>query len=554
MNDELKKIKKIYGEETMHLCRSLFPSILEHKGLLLSILEEHFAHTKCLAQELIKQNQVAAFKSYIFSYFYVENNLPDLPESASGLLKKAGYTLYECNTEEEIQSFKKYYAPKEKLCTFDGGRLNGHYVFFAVKDNVDDIKRENFDKPQREDEYGTSVVSIQFSKDPDFNDVQIKNRYNHKVENPDDTYFNNLDNIIPGLTRSFEKDYHLRITPKSCPSLKLENFIQGTDGKFHRFYMQQSNIFFCENNYLIKKRIINGRVTDILEDDKTFIKEKERYIFMDTYVMDLKEKKMINLVPNFANDFDRILDDATNITVTRTSDDRKITITNDDNTVTEITLDAFGNIISFSSPSLTSIGNDFMRTNLALKTINIPNVTSIGNNFLIINTALEELSLPKVVSIGNSFCSSNTAITKVDASLLATVGNDFLNASKSLVNLELPNLLKTGKSFLGECDNLKYLTVPKLQSIGDYFLYQNSTMESLNLPSLDLNLANSSFFLAHASHLKFLYFPPQDEFILQKFISRNPNIQRPCLNAKKYLEDNTLSENEDIKSPKRHAI
>ena len=57
MNSELKKIKKIYGEETMHLCRSLFPTILEHEGLLLSILEEHFAPTKFLAAEIKSQNK-----------------------------------------------------------------------------------------------------------------------------------------------------------------------------------------------------------------------------------------------------------------------------------------------------------------------------------------------------------------------------------------------------------------------------------------------------------------------------------------------------------------
>lgn len=40
MVEELKQIKKIYGEEMMHLCRSLFPTILEHEGVLLHILKE----------------------------------------------------------------------------------------------------------------------------------------------------------------------------------------------------------------------------------------------------------------------------------------------------------------------------------------------------------------------------------------------------------------------------------------------------------------------------------------------------------------------------------
>ena len=56
------------------------------------------------------------------------------------LLDEVGYDLYECTTEEEIQSFKKYYEPEEQLCTFHGGRLLNHRVFFAIKKNVDYIR------------------------------------------------------------------------------------------------------------------------------------------------------------------------------------------------------------------------------------------------------------------------------------------------------------------------------------------------------------------------------------------------------------------------------
>ena len=71
----LKQIKKIYGEDTMHLCRNLFPSILEHEGLLLSILKEHFAPTKFLAQEIISQHQEENFKNFIFGFIDVENDI-----------------------------------------------------------------------------------------------------------------------------------------------------------------------------------------------------------------------------------------------------------------------------------------------------------------------------------------------------------------------------------------------------------------------------------------------------------------------------------------------
>ena len=161
-------------------------------------------------------------------------------------MKLAGYTLYECHTEEEIQSFKKYYAPDEALCTFKGNRLDTCIVFFAVKDNVDEIKRENFTKPRREDEYGTSVISIQFSRDS-VNTLSIKNRYNHRVNNPDNTFYNNLDNIIPGLTHSFNQYYGLDINSNISSKLKLENFILGSDKKYHHYNIENQNIYFCSN-------------------------------------------------------------------------------------------------------------------------------------------------------------------------------------------------------------------------------------------------------------------------------------------------------------------
>ena len=128
------------------------------------------------------------------------------------LLSEAGYELEICETEDDIQKYKRYYAPGEELCTFSGGRLESCYVFFAIKKNIDQIRREDFPRTQhddppasREDEYGTSVISIQFGRST--NVLSIKNRYNHTVTNPDATFSNNLENIIPGLTDSFQRTY-----------------------------------------------------------------------------------------------------------------------------------------------------------------------------------------------------------------------------------------------------------------------------------------------------------------------------------------------------------
>lgn len=86
-------------------------------------------------------------------------------ETPFALLKKAGYTAYYADTLEKQNAIQKHYADYEKLCTFrDNHRFENYYIINAVKDNVQDINREDFPNPEREDEYGTSVLSIQMLK------------------------------------------------------------------------------------------------------------------------------------------------------------------------------------------------------------------------------------------------------------------------------------------------------------------------------------------------------------------------------------------------------
>ena len=113
------------------------------------------------------------------------------------LLKKAGYNAYVADTVEKQNAIKKYFAPGEELCTFrDSNRYQKYFIINAVREDVDEIERS--EKPEREDKYGTSVISIQVLKSGGF--ISIKNRYNHTVQNPDNTFNSNPDNIIPGLS------------------------------------------------------------------------------------------------------------------------------------------------------------------------------------------------------------------------------------------------------------------------------------------------------------------------------------------------------------------
>ena len=121
LSAELKQIKKKYGEKFMHLCRDLFPTILEKEGLLSEILGSSFAtNSRTLGEDIQAAGLEAEFKNYVYSKIDVaaEKEKEVEEKTPFQLLEEAGYTLTECTTEEEIQSFKKYYAPGEELCTF----------------------------------------------------------------------------------------------------------------------------------------------------------------------------------------------------------------------------------------------------------------------------------------------------------------------------------------------------------------------------------------------------------------------------------------------------
>ena len=148
--------------------------------------------------------------------------------------------------------------------------------FFAVKTNVDEIKRENFPNPERQDEYGTSVISIQFTKDENCT-LSIKNRYNHTVPNPDATFSNNLDNIIFGLTYNFEKYYGFK--QKYINDFELKGYVRANDGKYYKYNYEINNIYYCPNNIIID----NFEVKRL---------PKEKYLLFDYFILDLQNKRL----------------------------------------------------------------------------------------------------------------------------------------------------------------------------------------------------------------------------------------------------------------------
>ncbi len=156
------------------------------------------------------------------------------------LLKKAGYDAYVADTLQKQNAIKKYFARGEELCTFnDPYRFENYYIINAVHENAEKLNRADFDDPKREDEYGTSVISIQVLKDGGF--ISIKNRYNHTIENPDNTFNSNPDNIIPGLADAIRHYFDVDF---SAGNVALPHGFVMINNQICRYNSEINNIYF----------------------------------------------------------------------------------------------------------------------------------------------------------------------------------------------------------------------------------------------------------------------------------------------------------------------
>ncbi len=466
MNEDLKIIKKKYGEKMAHLCRDLFPSLLETEGLMPSLMTEHFAPNHSLYEDITCQGIENEFKNYIYSLVDVENNNKiKIVKSPEELLSEAGYILYECNSEKDIQKFKKYYAKGEELCTFKGFRLKRCHVFFAVKKNVADIKREDFTSPQRQDAYGTSVISIQFTKD-DAHTLSIKNRYNHHVNNPDSTFANNLDNIIEGLTDSFARYYGLEQKHLNKKSFEIDGYVLASDGKFYKYNQELNGKYYCPDNIIIDHYEVKRY-------------DKEKYIIFDYFILDLVKKEIKMYWYNLVDD-DSFLDVVSHIerieVVKKEAEEKEINLTLKDKKKVIITLNKHNQMIELECQNVKEVSSPFLKYNMYLKVLKMPDLQIAEDFFLNFNLSLQEVYLPKLKKAGDLFLSSNEIIKKINLNSLEETGEMFLGENNSLIELDLPNLKVAGDYFLCFNETLKKINVPKLQELGSESLNYNISM------------------------------------------------------------------------------
>ena len=476
--DDYGIIKSKYGEKMAQLCRTLFPEILDVDGLLPKVLMDTFYPSRDVYNAIMYNDLKEQFKDLIFFKSGIDEVVKKevaTDKTPFELMEEEGYTLYECYTYEDILEFKKYYSYGEILCTFDDPqRIDECHVFFAVKNNVDEIKREDFINPQREDEYSLSVVSIQFNRE-NFR-VSIKSRYNHTVKNPDATYGNDLDKLAKGLKYSFEKVYGFKrkIDVSEDDFWEDYNFVKADDGRFYLFnhFDFLNDIYICPNNMIIK----NGIPKQLPPEKFTIIDSQ--------YILDLRTGQMWN----YDGKNDSFLDTIQNVEsykMEKVEGGKKITYTVKDGEDIEIVINKNNNIVKYKNNNIIEIGDRFLFSNEELEELEIKNVIKIGDDFCHYNNGLKELELDNVLQIGDYALTSNTVMEKFKADKLIKVGDDFLCKDFALRFLNLPNLEKLSEGCFYQCENLEVLYAFKLKKIEKECLTYASKLKKLYVPNLE---------------------------------------------------------------------
>jgi hypothetical protein len=169
---------------------------------------------------------------------------------------------------------------------------------------------------------------------------------------------------------------------------------------------------------------------------------------------------------------------------------------------------------AFNGQSVTRTTNKSDKTTV----LSTPN----GNRVTIKDGKIIELSLPHVKKIGNNFLRFNDSLRTMNLASVETIGENFLSANQILSQFRAPKLQRTEKDFLTCNEALTELDLPELIRIEQYSLQCNQVMESINVPK--------ATYLGHLSraqpNLKKFYAPELNERTLDDFAYYHTDIAR----------------------------
>ncbi len=157
---------------------------------------------------------------------------------------------------------------------------------------MDQIKRADFTgKENRQDDYGTSVISIQIGKSGGI--IKITNRYNHTVDHADNTFNSNPDNIIKGLSAALKHHFNIDF---AAPESPLPEGYTLAGNQIVQYHTERNNIFYGDQVF-VKDGTVNA------------VDRSVGNALFDGFIFDNKTKKLRKIDDDardsFADDFNR---------------------------------------------------------------------------------------------------------------------------------------------------------------------------------------------------------------------------------------------------------
>ncbi len=469
-----KKIKKQNGERFAQTLRAHHNGIFEIPNLAF-ILKHAGNDAHPLLPYLMNLLTVNTDKS--------ENDTPT--ENPFTLLSQAGYHAFYANNETKKNSIKPYFEEHEQLCTFtDETRHQDYHIVHAIKENADDIKRQDFKgREQRQDAYGTSVISIQMLKSGGF--ISIKNRYNHTIENCDHTFDSNPDNIIGGLSRSLQDHFNVDFSTQTAPL--PARFVRLSNGQILHHYGENNNIYYGDHVWAK-----DGKLHHV---DKT----KGDAMF-NGFIFDNKTKKLVAIDPrvtdHFDEDFNRYYGGNPDLQVVKGN----LTLNGD------ILIEAKNSqITKLYLPDLEVMTPRCLETAKHLEEAVFPNLTMMEKSCLFHVQNLKKFIAPKLISIDGSCLLMAQSLIEFHAPLLRTIGPSSLVNVDNLTCLHLPNLERLEERALYSPSSLKKFHAPNLSFMANFCFSNAKEMTHFYAPHLEY-LGSHSFF--HSGKLTSLTVTP----------------------------------------------
>lgn len=238
--------------------------------------------------------------------------------------------------------------------------------------------------------------------------------------------------------------------------LDIQGYIK-LDNKYYKYNYEIDGVYYCYNNIIID----NNEVKKY---------DKEKYIVMDYFIIDLINKRIVTYDKYIKDSFPEIFN-IEKISITKIKKEnkmfREVEIVSFDKKITRLTLDNNNNLIKIDSNITCDIPNNFLIRNKYLQEINLFNVKNVGDYFLYTNTDLSLVNIPRVENIGISFLCCNRNVKSVNFLHAKNIHNYFFNYNTEIEVVNLPNVEKIYAGFLHNDKKLKVLNVKDY--IYDYY-------------------------------------------------------------------------------------